>query len=199
MRGRRYGFTLIEMLLALALTSLLTAALSMMIGQAARDRHELEQQDQDPVWLSTLFDAMERDLRQARWWASNEGRLVLIGMGRNGMPAQIEYRWIEHESTTIWTRKEESLVDGVSRDDPDEQVLAVGLNRLQVGPHLFGQAPNEPAIPPAQPINSENAGAPVLLIEGQQIPLASLPARATVELVFGDGQTASIQREVLLW
>ena len=88
MTPSRHAFTIIELLLALMLTSLLTAALSMMIGQAARDRRAMQTQAQTPAWALSAIDLLERDLQQAQWWAGADDRLVLIGLGRDQLPAR---------------------------------------------------------------------------------------------------------------
>lgn len=191
--GRR-GFTLIEMLLALMLTSLLTAALSMMIGQSAREREAMREEPDQPAWATRLIDLIERDLRQAQWWAGADDRLVVIGLDRDGLPAQIEYRWIEHESLNSLTRQEVTLTETVSKPPQTERVIGLDLLSLKAGPFGFGERLHQDGAS-SRPKVDRNL--PTLLIEGRQVPLQALPEQFKIELLFNDTRP-SLKREVIL-
>ena len=191
--GRR-GFTLIEMLLALMLTSLLTAALSMMIGQAAREREAMREEPDQPIWAPRLMDLLERDLRQAQWWAGSDDRLVVIGLGRNGLPAQVEYRWIEHESANSLTRQEVTLTETVRQSPESAHVIGLDLQGLKAGPFMFGERLNQDDSA-SRPKVDRNL--PTLLIEGRQVPLKALPEQIEIELLFYDARP-SLHREGIL-
>ena len=194
MRRNHQGFTLIELLLALMLTSLLTAGLSLMIGQAAREREAMREQDHAPPWAGQVLDTLERDLQQAQWWAVTEDRLVLIGLGSDGLPAQIEYRWTEHETTGLWTRDQNGLTSAENRES---HLLAVGLEGLRLGGYRFGTLRGDAESSQAQDPPS-NTAAPMLLIEGRRVQLQPLPDRIVLELQLDRDGALSARREVLL-
>lgn len=191
------GFTVIELLLALALTSLLTAGISVMVGQAARDRHAMQQDSHAPAWSLALIDVIELDLRQARWWAGSEDRIVLIGLGRDGMPAQIEYRWEESEHATLLSRKENRLTDGQHVHAADARVLAIDLQGLELGSYAFGSVPTRTNKTPP-PISASSPHGPSLLINGQLVPLQVLPEQIAIELFLEPGLTPTARREVMM-
>lgn len=182
------------MLLALMLTSLLTAALSMMIGQSAREREAIRVEPDQPIWATRLIDLLERDLRQAQWWAGADDRLVLIGLGRDGLPAQIEYRWIEHESANSLTRQEVALTETVRQPPESAHVIGLDLQGLKSGPFMFGERLNQDDSPTRTVVDRN---LPTLLIEGRQVPLQALPEQFKIELLFNDTRP-SLKREVIL-
>ncbi|MBX2851680.1 MAG: hypothetical protein KTR15_08050 [Phycisphaeraceae bacterium] len=185
------------MLLALTLTSLLTAALSLMIGQAAREREAMREQTHDPAWSGQLFDLLERDLKHAQWWAGSEERIVLIGLGRDSLPAQIEYRWIEQDSGNVLIRKQVSLTDGPpGRDKPEPRVVGVDLEGFDIGPFGFGERLYNDGLPDSNP--PINLSPPTLLIDGQKVPLRQLPDQIAIRLLAKDENRLGFRREVAL-
>lgn len=191
------GFTLIEMLLALTLASLLTAALSMMIGQAAREREAMREQTHDPDWSEQLIDLLGHDLRQAQWWAGAEDRIVLIGLGRGGLPAQIEYRWVEYESGNAIVRKEVLLTESVAgQGKSDPSVIGVDLEVFFIGQFGFGDRLASGDVP--EPKQLIGPGRPTLLINGQRVPLQPLPERLAIQVAKQEGAWPGLSREVVL-
>ena len=195
----RRGFTLIELLLALALTSVLTAALSIMIGQAARDHRAMQQQTHAPNWSLVLVGTIERDLRQAQWWAGGEDRVVLIGLGRGGLPAEIEYRWTEAKNASVLTRKEVALAGGVAHHHADDEyILAIGLSEIQVGSFALGSViPKEGSSSGVS--NSVSASrAPLLLINGKPVPIEPLPDQLLISIQTDGEEVPRVQQKVVL-
>ena len=197
MKPRHRGFTLIEMLLALTLTSLLTAALSVMIGQAARERDAMREQTHDPEWGVQLIGLLERDLGQAQWWAGAEERIVMVGLGRDGLPAQIEYRWVGHETGNALVRKQVPLTAGIQgRDQSNASVIGLDLQGFAVGPFGFGeQSNNDDASAPGQRADRNR---PILLIEGKMVSLQPLPDTIAVQLLGRDNSKTGLSRELVL-
>lgn len=198
MRKRHCGFTLIEMLLALALTSLLTAALSAMIGQAAREREAMREQTHDPAWAGQLIDLLEHDLQHAHWWAGAKDRVVLIGLGRDGLPAQIEYQWREYEQANILTRKQVSLTEGVGgRYESRKRVVGIDLQGIRVGPYGFGVLGAEDQV--TVPAQLTDRSQPTLLIDGRKVSLQLPPEQIAIRLLLHQGhEGTSPSREVIL-
>lgn len=205
MKRRNRAFTMIELLLALMLTSLLTASLSLMIGQAARDRAALNEQPASPAWAGRSLMWLEHDLRHAHWWAGAEDRLVLIGPGQDGAPAKIEYRWSDVEQATAWVRHEQPLTtESPGGAESSRQVIALNPAGMSAGPYHFGKTestPNALSIRPRADEHRANAsvlasGASVL-IDGRRIALRPIPDRITLELALRHDDTPPLRREVI--
>ena len=195
MKSSSRGLTMIEMLLALTLTSLLTAALSMMIGQAASEREVMRDASDNPAWPLHLIDLLERDFRQAQWWAGADDRLVLIGLGRDGLPAQIEYRWAQSESSNSLIRKQVPLTEGAAERQDAGRVVGLDLHGLRVGPFGFGHHTNRSDTTDVGP--RDDRSMPTLLINGRQVPLQALPKQINIELWIDEALPA-LNREVIL-
>ncbi|MEM6507543.1 MAG: prepilin-type N-terminal cleavage/methylation domain-containing protein [Planctomycetota bacterium] len=197
MKQQRHGFTLLEMLLALTLTSLLTGAIGLMIGQAARERGSMREASESPAWAMRLIEIVERDLRQAQWWAGAEDRVVLIGLGRDGLPAKIEYRWMDEGTGSALTRQERPLVDG--RDNTQTsipEVVGFELSAFRVGGFVLGEAATlDQASGPAAPTAQVS---PTLLIEGRAVPLQPLPDRVGIRLGLEEDLGPGPGKEVVL-
>lgn len=202
------AFTMIELLLALMITSLLTASLSMLIGQAARDRVAMQEQTEDPVWALSLIDLIERDLQQATSWAGADDRLVLIGLGHDGMPAQIEYRWGQADVLTTWSRQEIGLTTNSARKDEAKGLaVAINLAGIAVGANTYGQSiPNlgdtrneisQPSASLGQPPNS-SIGNTSIIVDGQRFSLQPLPDRVAIRVMLPGDEPTIVQREVVL-
>jgi|GEM_PF-3493722 len=205
MRQSRHAFTIIEMLLALMLTALLTAALSLMIGQASRDRQAMRDRPDGPAWAGQVLDQIERDLHQARWWAASDDRMVLIGPGREGTPAQIEYRWSQHDEQSAWVRHENSLTNAPASNLADTiEVLAIDVAALKIGPNQYGlalpDAVHPSLMPPTfSPTRTTSGSGPSILVNNNRVALRPLPDRIELSLSLpGDKTPQIIQREVIL-
>lgn len=205
MRRSCGAFTIIELLLALMLTALLTAALSLMIGQAARDRQAMRDRPDEPAWAGQVLDQIERDLHQARWWAAADDRLVLIGPGREGTPAQIEYRWSRHDEQSAWARHENPLTNAPASSRADTiEVLAIDVAGLKIGPNQYGLAIPDAVHPSlmstaVSPSRTASGSGPSILVNNQRVPLRPLPDRIELSLALrGDKTPRTLQREVIL-
>lgn len=202
--SRRRAFTIVELLLALFLTALLTSALSMMIGQAARDRRAMLKPDVEPAWMVSVTDHLERDLHTARWWAGTDDRLVLIGLGRDGRPAHIEYRWREEEHQTALLRQEQPLTWEVRGEQKgSEQLLTLNASGVAVGPYRYGEpmqdyAPTDP--PTAQATEASGGPGVSILVAGKRVPLRALPdqVEVIVSAAFAERSPRTVSRKVVL-
>jgi hypothetical protein len=202
------AFTIIELLLALFLTALLTAALSMMIGQAAQDRRAMLRPDAEPAWMVSVADHLERDLITARWWAGTDDRLVLIGLGRDGKPAHIEYHWQEDSKQTTWVRHENPLTAGGQIDENETRmVLALNPVGVLIGPYRYGEPPLNPGptsttinTPPRQAVDTSGGPNVSIVVNGQRVPLRALPDQIelAVSASFTEGKPRSVTRKVVL-
>ncbi len=206
------GFTIIELLLALFLTTLLTAALSLMIGQAAKDRRAMLEPTAEPAWMVAALDRLERDLQTARWWAGVDDRLVLIGLGRDGNPAHVEYRWQQEGDQQLWLRQENVLTGNINaRLSGSRSVLAVNPSGIEVGPYRFGDiaqqeergvaiGPNQGSRASVSATTGTFRGGDAVVVGGHRVSLRALPDQIDLRLEapFGDGDSRTVTRRVVL-
>lgn len=142
MTARRHAFTLLEMLLATALATLLIAGVLAMLVGVSRDRRRLASSVAAPAGQE-FIEQLRRDLINAGTIAQDrDGRtLVLIGNGGidrrslagNGRFARITYRRLSDASASCLLREQEYLDDPV-RPDRWAELVAVGVNGIRVIP-----------------------------------------------------------------
>ena len=201
--SRSKAFTVLELLLALALTVLLTGAISVMVGQAARDREAMRADTADPPWVVAVLETMERDLIQSRYWAASDHRLVLIGLGSSGNPAHIEYKWQHTDAGHAWVRHERSLTTDISpASNPDPQILACDISSVAVGPYRFdnpaeGHSITEDQHSETHPSEDGLLGV-VVVVDGQQIPLQELPDQLDLRILIDFQEPTIVKRWVAI-
>lgn len=199
------GFTMIELLLALVLTTLLTMALSSMIGHAARERETMRQVNQQPRWVDQALTQIERDLTQAKFWAGAKDRLVIIGLDDEGRPARIEYRWLTGSAPPLLVREALPLTaEGSTTVLPS--LLAAGLVGLRVGPYEFGEVKEvdsgtATSVGRSSPIPegvASGGGGVSVMVDGVAVPLRGVGDQAVLALtVAGDSPTTYRRKAVL--
>lgn len=89
----RSGLTLIELIVALVLASLLTAALLNILGSVVRETSQLRGEQIDLVAAGVLADRLRGDLINARGMAFDNQSLLLSGfVGDGQLPGSVRYR-----------------------------------------------------------------------------------------------------------
>ncbi len=153
------GFTLIEVLVSMALTVVLVSALMHLATASARDQQRLLEHsaDQPPVWFDPLVRQIEQDLLMATGMSlvvepqgpDTEARLYLVtcnasphtsprgGRGISHEPVRVLYRLVDTEFGGLLLRDQHPLstIDvaaGGVHARSDVQVVAVGIERVQI-------------------------------------------------------------------
>ena len=109
----RRGFTLIELIVALVLASLLTAALLRIVGTIALDNAQLRRERSDDLAAGLLADQLRIDLINARGMAFDDRTLLLSGfIGKSQLPATVRYaqRQVGKHSVLIRQANDQTLV-----------------------------------------------------------------------------------------
>lgn len=91
--SRRFAFTLIEMVAALVLASIMTVGLLRVVGVLSRETSQLRNEQTDYVAVGFLADRLREDLLNARGMIAKTDSLVLSGFltGAN-VPGTVQYR-----------------------------------------------------------------------------------------------------------
>ncbi len=106
---------MMEMLLALALTAALMAALAGLIGDAARAAQAVEADDGGPGWIGRAAAAIERDIdRASRVWVDEDDALAMelrVWNDRAGRhePVRVAYTLMGDDDLRWLVRREEKL------------------------------------------------------------------------------------------
>ncbi|MCO8121764.1 prepilin-type N-terminal cleavage/methylation domain-containing protein [Stieleria sp. TO1_6] len=100
MTNRTGGFTLIELVAALVLASLLTAGLLQIVTVVARESNQLRGELSDPVAAGRLADRLRTDLINARGIRADQNAILMAGFSSDTqLPSNVRY-----ERTTIGSR-----------------------------------------------------------------------------------------------
>lgn len=136
-RDGRQGLTLIELTAAVALTVLLTAALSGVLVSLARHDKALREKYPDPSWGRRLKTQLEWDLAQSRRQRLTDDRITLVGYHARDpesgaalqRPTQVDYSIEEIGARRCLIRREASL-DALSNDPPHYQLVCLDVQNL---------------------------------------------------------------------
>ena len=136
-----YGFTLIEMLLALALTTVLLTIVSVTIGAVARDNERLKSMDSSPSQLEPVVDILRQDLQQSTTYQMTDGILTLHGhsdvttviQGASGViesghdPVVIEYEVLDL-GNVYWLVRRINAIEAPPTQEPVVELLCGGVS-----------------------------------------------------------------------
>src|SRR5689334_23223354 len=95
---RRRAFTILELLAATALTSVLMAAVLHVVGAIAASRAALARQADAPAWRADLLDLLRRDMTNASKVIFAPNSMTLTAAHGALEPATLEFR---HEPVTV--------------------------------------------------------------------------------------------------
>lgn len=185
-----YGFTLIEMLLALSLTAVLLTIVSVTIGAVARDNERLKTMDSGLNRLQSVVDILRQDLRQAQTYQMMDGVLTLHGhagvssnySGTSAVididhdPVVIEYEII-HLNNARWLVRRTNAIDATPNQEPTIELLCGGVSGWSL---LMSLPEGDAAIPDREPAGppSRHAVDPDLM--------APIPDQVTVSFTLSD-------------
>jgi len=134
----RPGFTLLEMLLTSALTSVLMIALLGVTHSLARGQSQILDTDDSTQWLSQIKYQLQQDLIHAKRWTYVDGALGLEGhvaidaAGHSThQSAQIWYRVIHNESYFTLVR-DQQLVRPSIDPGPERILLGWDIGKIRV-------------------------------------------------------------------
>jgi len=169
----RAGLTVIELLAAAALASMLMVAVLGLLRILAAKQRILVDQTRMPPWQDLLVHQLRLDLSNARGFELAPDRLLLVGYGAKDFdtrrpthrPAEVLYRLVSVADRT-WLVREETHVDSLSNANRRMEIACSGLTmitmdvpgeserkprRSGVVPECFrmavvGDSPSEPVI-----------------------------------------------------
>jgi type II secretory pathway component PulJ len=147
---KRTAFTLLEMLLATTLATVLMAAVIIVLSAISRDRLQLAKRDSASA-LPVVIDCLQWDLSNAqRVTTSTDGRsLIMIGHGSidsatlrpTGRLARVTYRAME-EGKPFHMVREQSLLDDSAHPDHWQELVGSNIVGLWIIPRGASQAEN---------------------------------------------------------
>ena len=138
--GTSGGFTLVELLLATALSAVLMSAVLSILAALSRDRVRLDKARAVPA-TAPILDRIQWDIRNAVTMSELSQGLVLIGHGGidpkiltpNGRLTRVTYRTINEGGSRALVR-EQAYLDDPFRPQPWRGIVAVGVTDLTVSP-----------------------------------------------------------------
>lgn len=141
------GFTLLELLAALVLASLLTTALLQLVRNVHRKTREVtELAGQEEHWTSQTFNLLQQDLRNSRRMAISGNQIQLTGFAgtnpQSGIPnhtsAEVIYR-IVISGDRRCLQREERILQTLTNTSIHRRIVAVDVVELSF---WFADAPN---------------------------------------------------------
>lgn len=160
------GYTLLEVMVALALFSLLAVAASAMLDSGLRFRSQLQQQAGQSQQLEQVWQLLEHDLQQLQWrqgrdplgqtypvfiWhqpRSGDGTMAQLSFTSRGRPAWLEGRWLSRPQQVSWRldfnrgqlqRRHNLLLDPAQQNRAQYYDVLAGVSDLQWQFWLNGQ------------------------------------------------------------
>lgn len=117
-KSHRIGFTLIEMVVALVLASLMMVGLLQIVSLVSRETNQLRGEQTDYLAIGTLSDRMRADLVNARGMTAGPGAIALAG-------------FVGTENLAGIVRYERSIIDGqpvlLRRSDSGSEICWIGF------------------------------------------------------------------------
>jgi|GEM_PF-3950010 len=116
-RTRRHTFTIIELLVALAISALLITATLGVVANMSRDLDRLKKVHHKPAWQVNLEQQLQRDLANARRYELTPTQLTLIGHAASTSPtstptlrpSRIEYEILSDNDESWLIRRAEEI------------------------------------------------------------------------------------------
>jgi type II secretory pathway pseudopilin PulG len=144
---KRTAFTLVEMLVAVIVASMLTAGVLAAVAGIARDRQRLARIDAAAPVSPHVIDLLRRDLTNATAIVPSPESLILEGHGgidpqslaANNRFARVTYR-IRHAAGRSDLVREQRYLDDAVRPEPWAEWVAAGVTHVTVSP---GPSPSQ--------------------------------------------------------
>lgn len=142
----RSALTIIEVLVATLLASLMLSAVAGLLGALARQERILSAKQHQPAWQIQLSEELLWDLRNARRYAVTESGVFLDGFGGRdfgslrptGEPALIAYALVDAGGERWLVRQELHPADRTNRI-PRVDLVCRGAEQLQWGEAVVKQ------------------------------------------------------------
>ncbi|QQE11327.1 type II secretion system protein [Planctomycetota bacterium] len=140
MKHKIAGFTVIELLAAIAIAGLLMVAVMQVVGTLGRTAKLVESTaDTGQTWARILTDQLKRDMAHVEKVEHKQGVLRFKTLGGYDpdalawqyMPSTITYRMAERSGMKVLVREQSLLVDGDS-GETFKQVVAAGVESWKV-------------------------------------------------------------------
>lgn len=149
------GMTIIEVLVATLLSSLMLSAVAGLLGALARQERALARKRHAPAWQTQFTQELLWDLRNARRCAVTESGVFLEGLGGRdfgslrptGESAEIDYLFVEAAGERWLVRRESHPADRTSHATRVDLVCR-GVERLRWGGTVVHRAVTTNAIRP---------------------------------------------------
>ena len=140
MKHKRYAFTVIELLAAIAIAGLLMVAVMQVIGTLGRTAKLVDASiDTKQTWARIFKDQLERDLAHVDEVEFKQGILMLETLGGYDpeslawqyIPSTILYHVVERSEVNVLMREQVFQVEEYSGDKL-KQVVAIGVEKWNV-------------------------------------------------------------------
>jgi len=191
---RQRAFSLIELLVATALSAVLMAAVLAILTGVSRDRHRLTATESLPL-PQAMIDRFQWDLTNAQTLSpSPDGRsLELIGHGGidsktlapNGRLVSVSYLVYQDGNVSCLVREQKYLDDPVA-PNPWRELISVGVTNL----HIIARSTDEVVADPTE----QTSGVVVMSAIRPKGPVLHVPERVRLQIAT---TTGIIDRE--LW
>ena len=173
----RRGFTLVELLAAILLTTLLTTALMGVIRAMNQQRKLTAGEHSLEGWKLQLRQRLLSDFSNARRMSVTDGRLTLLGYASRDAeagvathrPCEVVYR-LESLAGRNWLVREESPLGTQTPSHANAELAAYGIARIQV-----------------VRLEADGTEADVVLNQAQRGDLMAIPSRLRCSLLTEDG------------
>lgn len=174
---QRQGFTLVELLAAILLTTLLTTSLIGVIRAMNQQRKLTTGEHALEGWKLQLRQRLHTDLSNARRMAVTEGQLTLLGYGSHDAdtgvathrPCEVVYR-LESLGGRNWLIRQESPLGAQSPTHRNQELAAFGIARIRV-----------------TRLDDDGTETDALLNENQRGQFTPIPTRLRCALLAEDG------------
>jgi prepilin-type N-terminal cleavage/methylation domain-containing protein len=135
----RNGLTLLELLTALVLASLMMSGVVGVLRQMKQKSKQIDQLDLQPAWESRLVSLITHDLQNSRRISVNETSITLTGyMGRDfntgqatHRPTQVRY-FARQTEENAWLLREEQHIDVRSTENTQTEVVCYDTRSLTI-------------------------------------------------------------------
>lgn len=173
----RWGFTLVELLAAILLTTLLTTSLMGVIRAMNQQRKLTTSEHALEGWKLQLRLRLLSDLSNARRMGVTDGRLTLLGYGSRDAeagvatfrPCEVVYR-LESLAGRNWLVREESPLGSQTPTRTNPELAAYGIAHIRV-----------------TRLEDDGTEADVVLNQAQRGDLMAIPSRLRCSLLAEDG------------
>lgn len=137
--SRHYGFSVIELLAALVLATMLMIVVMGFLSVISQRRKALLENAPSRMWQQVLTRQIHTDLANARRYEFQPDRLRLMGFCAvdprssqlTGRPAEVSYDLVQVNSQT-WLFRTETLLDSDTNDNQRRELVCRNVTRMKL-------------------------------------------------------------------